>query len=56
MLLLGVNKKLEFLHVPYQGGGGGGQPPIPLKKYFFRQDVKNTQHALKKVVFFCFVP
>ena len=53
MLLLGVNKKLEFLHVPYQGGGGGGQPPNPLKKIFLTR-CKKYSACPEKSSFFLF--
>ena len=41
----GMNSSL-YINVPYQGGGGS-RPILPPKKSF-RQNVKNTQHALKK--------
>ena len=43
-------KRIRLLrgHVPYQGGGN--LPPAK-KVDFFRQNVKNTQHALKNYIF-----
>ena len=43
-----VKNQLFRGHIIYQVGGGGGAP-LPLKKGdFFKQNVKNIPHALKK--------
>ena len=52
-LMEGVENTLEILeevfkgHVPYQGGGV--EPPPTKKICFFRQNVKNSLHALKNL-------
>ena len=48
----GVKKTSLFRgHIPYQGGGVH-PPPAKNKSTFFREKVKNIQHALKNLALY----